>query len=110
MSSILGTYKSNNQEPIFNPSDNFFVVTLPNLNYEENKNRQINDLGLSILKIINSKPGIKVPEIYNELSLEIKDLNFDIILYELKTELKDLIELRGSKKTGGYYIKEKISK
>ena len=65
---------------------------------------------MSILKLINSKPGIKVPEIYNELSLEIKNLNLDKIRYELKTDLKDLIELKGSKKTGGYYIKEKISK
>ena len=62
------------------------------------------------LKLINSKPGIKVHVIYNELSLSIENLNFDIILYELKTELKDLVELKGSKKTGGYYIKEKINK
>jgi len=55
-------------------------------------------------------PGIKVPEIYNELSLEIKNLNLDKIRYELKTELKDLVELKGSRKTGGYYIKEKIKK
>ena len=65
---------------------------------------------MSILKLINSKPGIKVHVIYNELSLEIKDLNFDIIRYDLKTELKDLVELKGSKKTGGYYIKEKTNK
>ena len=66
---------------------NFFIVTLPNLNYNNNENRQINrqinNLGLSILKLINSKPGIKVHVIYNELFLEIKDLNFDIIRYEL---------------------------
>ena len=62
------------------------------------------------LKLINSKPGIKVHVIYNELSLSIENLNFDIILYELKTELKDLVELKGSKKTDGYYIKEKINK
>ena len=65
---------------------------------------------MSILKLINSKPGIKVPEIYNELSLQIKNLNLDKIRYELKTELKDLVELKGSKKTGGYNIKEKTSK
>ena len=108
------SYKNTGKEPIFNPSDNFFIVTLPNLNYDNNENRQINrqinDLGLSILKLINSKPGIKVPEIYNELSLQIKNLNLDKIRYELKTELKDLVELKGSKKTGGYYIKEKINK
>lgn len=61
------------------------------------------------LKLINSKPGIKVHVIYNELSLSIENLNFDIILYELKTELKDLVELKGSRKTGGYYIKEEIN-
>jgi len=57
-------------------SVNFFIVTLPNLNYDNNENRQINDLGLSILKLINSKPRIKVHVIYNELSLEIKKLKF----------------------------------
>ena len=30
-----------------------FIATLPNLNYEENKKRQKNDLGLSILKLFN---------------------------------------------------------
>ena len=41
------------------------------------------------MKLINSKPGIKVQEIFNLLKDKIEGLNIDKIRYELKTELKD---------------------
>ena len=100
-------YEGTGKNPIFTPSDNFFIVSLPNINFEtENRqiNRQINDLGLEIMKLINSKPGIKVPEIFNLLKDKIEGLSIDKIRYELKTELKDLVVLKGSRKTGGYYL------
>ena len=44
-------YEGTGKSPQFIPSDNFFIVSLPNIKYV-NDNRQINDLGLEILKLV----------------------------------------------------------
>lgn len=54
------SYKDYEMQPEFNVSDNFFVVTLPNVNYQNDSiidsiNDSINDLGLDILKYIKEK-------------------------------------------------------
>lgn len=53
------SYNNYDVKPEFKATENFFIVTLPNLNYIENEsiNDQINDLGLAILQILNVKPG-----------------------------------------------------
>ena len=62
-------------------------------------------MGLEILKIIQNNPGISV----NGVFIILKELNgkvtLDIIRNSIKRELYNLIEHRGSKKTGGYYTK-----
>lgn len=68
---------------------------------------QISDLGLDIILSIKNFPGIKVPDIFELLAHKYENLNLDKIRYSLKIELKSFVELRGSKKTGGYYLKEK---
>ena len=81
---------------------------MPNktLNKSPNKiNKKISDLGLAILSLISNNPGIKVPEIFEIISRTDSNINIDKIRYSIKTELKEMIELKGSKKTGGYYIK-----
>ena len=108
----LEAYENSDRQPEFYNSENFFIVYLPNLNYKEespnkspNKiNKKISDLGLSILSIVSDKPGIKVPEIFDIISNTDSTINVDKIRYSLKTELKGMVELRGSKKTGGYYL------
>lgn len=62
-------YKNEEKQPVFESTENFFYVTLPNLNYSENDqiNDQINELDLIILKAIHNNPGIKVPEILRNL-------------------------------------------
>ena len=57
------------------------------------------------MSIVSNNPGIKVPEIYEFVSKNSTDINIDKIRYSIKTELKEMIELRGSRKTGGYFIK-----
>lgn len=59
-------YKNEEKQPVFEATENFFYVTLPNLNYSEND--QINELDLIILKAIHNNPGIKVPEILRNLT------------------------------------------
>ena len=60
------SYKDYEMQPEFNVSDNFFVITLLNVNYQSDSindpiNDSINDLGLDILKYIKEKPGINAP-------------------------------------------------
>lgn len=47
-----------------------------------------------------------MPNIFELLIHKYENLNLDKIRYSLKTELSPFVELRGSKKTGGYYLKE----
>jgi len=116
----LDAYKESGKKPEFYDSENFFIVSLPNLNYEdeinENKspnnrqiNRQINsnisELGLRILRIIKDNPGINVPKLFDSLNKSIPELNADKIRYSIKSELKELIIHKKSNKSGGYYLK-----
>ena len=68
-------------------------------------NYQINVLGLEILQIISNNGGIKVQGIYDLLTQKHSDITLNIVRNSIKRDIKQYIELRGSKKTGGYYIK-----
>ena len=103
------------KEPTFYDSDNFFIVYLPNLNYQKDSgqiNDQINDpisdVGLEILKIIQNNPGISVNGVFKILKELNGKVTLDIIRNSIKRELYNLIEHRGSKKTGGYYTKTNV--
>ena len=71
----------------------------------ENDVDQINVLGLEILQIISNNGGIKVQGIYDLLTQKHSDITLNIVRNSIKRDIKQYIELRGSKKTGGYYIK-----
>ena len=115
----IEAYEGMEKTPVFESSDNFFYVTLPNLNYRDETGDQINDeisdqindeisdLGLEILKAVKVKPGIKVPEILERLKGRVPDISLDRVRNEIRRNLQNYIEYEGSKKTGGYYIKEK---
>jgi len=55
------------------------------------------------LSIVSNKPGTNVTKTLDIISNTDSTINVDKIRYSLKTELKGVVELRGSKK-GGYYI------
>ena len=108
-------YDGTDKEPTFYDSDNFFIVYLPNLNYQKDAdqiNDQINDpisdMGLEILKIIQNNPGISVNGIFKILKELNEKVTLDIIRNSIRRELYNLIEHRGSKKTGGYYTKTNV--
>lgn len=69
-------------------------------------NDAISDLGLELMRFIQKKPGAKVPSMLLELNKSYQNLTADKIRNVIKREIKNYIELRGSKKTGGYYIKK----
>lgn len=101
ISRTLDTYKNTEKDPKFYDSENFFIVYLPNLNYHD----QINELGLSIIKIANDNLGIKANRIYGIISADEKEITLNIIKNSIERKLKDYIELRGSRETRGYYLK-----
>lgn len=108
-------YDGTGKEPTFYDSDNFFIVYLPNLNYQKDAdqiNDQINDpisdMGLEILKIIQNNPGISVNGVFKILKELNEKVTLDIIRNSIRRELYNLIEHRGSKKTGGYYTKTNV--
>lgn len=99
----LLAYKESSKKPIFKSSENFFTVALPNLNYH---NDQLNDFGLAILKLIKNNPGINVPILAQNLSLYYDDISLDKVRNYIKRNLKVYVDHKGSKKTGGYYLKK----
>lgn len=102
----LNAYKGTGREPEFYDSENFFIVYLPNLNYRDQINDQITELGLSILRTVSGNPGIKADRIHEILSSEDKAITLNMVRNSIKRELRNYIELRGSRKTGGYYLKD----
>ena len=94
-------------QPEFNVSDNFFVVTIPNVNYQNDSIiDSINDLGLDILKYIKEKPGINAPTLTTLLTGKYPSITLYQVKNEIRRNLNNHIEHKGSKKTGGYHLKQ----
>ena len=103
----IESYKNYDVKPEFKATENFFFVTLPNINYTSSGsiNDSINDIGLEILKTVSKFPGISAQKI----TFQIKKYDSSITLYKIKNEIRrnlgNYIEHRGSNKAGGYYLK-----
>ena len=121
------SYRDYDIQPEFKITNNFFVVTLPNINFynelesgrinEQNDadgringqvNDTISDLGRDILIIIMQHPGIRIPEIVIKLSDRGKIVSYSKTRNCVRRNLIDYVERRGSKKSGGYYLKNKF--
>ena len=112
----MAAYQSYALKPQFYSSENFFVATLPNVNYKADQindqindqiSDQISDLGLEVLRIVQRNPGIKVSGIHEELAKSGKAVTLDSIRNVIKRDIRGYIKLIGSRKTGGYHIKGK---
>lgn len=111
----LDAYANEQRKPLFEATENFFYVTLPNLNYKSDDQisdqitdqitDQLKELDLAILQIIFHHPGIKVPAIHSELLINDPFITRDQIRNSIKRKIYNYIEYRGSRKTGGYYFK-----
>ena len=101
----LQSYEGYEGKPEFRASENFLIVTLPNVNYSQNES--INDLGLGMLRIIKENPGINAPSITSLLSEKDHSITLFRVKNEIGRNLERYIEHIGSNKTGGYYLKKK---
>ena len=94
-------------------TENFFFVTLPNINYLKNESTTdpitdpITDLGLEIMKALKLNPGISTIKLTELIQANMPFVNRDMIKNELKRNLTTYVEHRDSNKAGGYYLKSK---
>ena len=88
------SYNNYDVKPEFKATENFFIVTLPNLNYIENEsiNDQINDLGLAILQILNVKPGLRILELILEIENNGIETTVDKVRNEIRRNLRKYVK------------------
>lgn len=123
---IIEAYANSNKKPVFDPSDNFFILTLPNLNYIDPTNDPINDpinnptndrlkadvikddkLGdveITLLRIISLNPGLNTKKLLEKMKQYYSNITIDIIKNSIKRKLVKYVKFKGALKTGGYYI------
>lgn len=110
---ILEAYKLSKKQPEFKPSDNFFILILPNQNYKETDNdtsikasgKKLSDSEISLLKFISKNQGLNASEIQKSMQTYYSNLTIDMVKNSLKRKLSDFVEFRGAPKNGGYYLK-----
>ena len=108
----LETYKEG-RDPMFKSSLSQFMTVIYSMEYEAGENGTLNDtlngtlngtLNVKqklVLDFITTSPGTKAQVIIDQLSIPRDTLNKILkVLID-----RDLVERRGSKKTGGYYAK-----
>lgn len=106
----IESYSNYNVKPEFKATENFFIVTLPNLNYGNNfVTDPISNLGLEILKCLKIFPGLNTLQIVEKISHEDPLITRDKVKNELKRYLTNYVEHRGSNRNGGYYLKDRHS-
>ena len=109
---ILEAYENSTKKVDFSVSDNFFIIKLPNLNYRDPVNdsekiivnNALNDVDLSILRMIQLNPGLNAKQISEKLHLQYSRITLDVVKNSLKRKLVQYVEFRGSPKTGGYFV------
>ena len=113
---ILEAYENSTKKVDFLVSDNFFIIKLPNLNYRDPVNdpvndsekiivnNALNDVDLSILRMIQLNPGLNAKQISEKLHLQYSRITLDVVKNSLKRKLVQYVEFRGSPKKGGYFV------
>ena len=107
---ILEAYENSTKKVDFSVSDNFFIIKLPNLNYRDPVNdpvndsekiivnNALNDVDLSILRMIQLNPGLNAKQISEKLHLQYSRITLDVVKNSLKRKLFQYVEFRGSSK------------
>lgn len=106
----IESYSNYNVKPEFKATENFFIVTLPNLNYGNNSvTDPISNIGLEILKCLKIFPRLNTLQIVEKINHEDPLIIRDKVKNELKRYLTNYVEHRGSNRNGGYYLKDRHS-
>lgn len=110
----LEVYNKYDVKPKFKDTGNFFIVTLPNINYSIDDyvsiirlNDAISDLDIAILRLVKEIPGINVYMLHERLKLLDSSITLDRIKNEIRRNLTNYVEYKGSNKSRGYYLKNR---
>lgn len=115
---ILHAYENSVRQPEFLPSESFFILKMPNMNFDPindpindpiklSQKVDLSDFDLSIVRIIIEKPGLNAKQILEELIHIFDSATIDMVKNSLKRKLINICEFRGSRRNGGYYLKNK---
>ncbi len=115
---ILDAYRDSERKPLFEPSDNFFILTLPNLNYrkdnekeskeyERSEQKGLSRIEIMILSYIKKNEGCNATEIQKGMRKYHFNPTLDMVKNSLKRNLADYVEFIGAPKNGGYYVKRR---
>lgn len=125
---VFNAYKMFGLKPNVYTSLSLFKITLPNINYDAFKkendygeingklngklNGEINDTikladlrDMRIYVLVQNNPGIKKKEIVKCLIHDFPGINENIVAKRIKI-MESVIEFKGPKKTGGYYLRK----
>lgn len=115
---IMQSYSSVEANPVFNPSLNFFMLTLPNLNAMSDPigdpiddplsdpiAERLTDFELILLSTIRANPGCNASKLLEIMKEKDDKATLDKIKNSLKRNLTNLCEFRGPRNSGGYYLK-----
>ena len=102
---MISNLKQTKSKPIWLKSLNYMYFCIVILNIapvNEPVNEPVNDVLRDILEFIKNNPGIKKPAIITHIGKSKATLT----RYLKQLVEQNLIEYRGSDKTGGYYLKK----
>lgn len=75
------------------------------MNYSDPITDALNDFDLLVMRTIKNHQGLNVPKLLEIIKEEDSNATIDKIKNSLKRHLEKYCEFRGSRSTGGYYIK-----
>ena len=104
-------FDEEDKEPVTNKEANSIIeplvissmLILSQLN-KKIVNNALNDVDLSILRMIQLNPGLNAKQISEKLHLQYSRITLDVVKNSLKRKLVQYVEFRGSPKTGGYFV------
>ena len=110
---ILKAYERTDKKPIFDPSENFFILKLPNMNYSDPIidpiidpiTDALSDFDLLVMRTIKNNQGLNVPKLLEIIVEEDSNATIDKIKNSLKRHLEKYCKFRESRSSAGYYIK-----
>lgn len=121
MDLVLEAYAGSNRKPVFDPRDNFFILTPPSLNCCEKagdgindgikgvipsiKDDMIGDVETCLLMIISMHPGLSTLKPTEKLRHNYSTATINTVRNAMRRKLSGYVKYKGSKKTGGFYIK-----
>lgn len=112
---ILAAYENADSQPTFDPTENFFKITLPNLTFnfdpmidpiDDPILDPLNDFELALLTIIKEKPGLNAPKLLEQIALQCPEATLDRVKNALKRRLSKYCEFRGARNAGGYHLRK----